>query len=145
MDALVNAAESVLRRHAAPALRLTELLQLVRAETGIGTLDALRLRSTLETHPDRFRLLDPWRGPWRFIRRVSDAHTPAEPWVVVVGDPGDQGAPEPASRDVEQRLRASVRWLGLTLDAGSSRAVARWHAMVLEESGARASLRRKAA
>lgn len=145
MDALVTAAEAVLRRNVAPALRLSDLLRQVRAETGVATLGPGRLRTVLESYPDRFRVLDPWRGPWRFVRGEAPVHGAADAWVLVVGDPGDQGGAEPTGSRLERRLRASVWWLGLTLDAGSGHAVRRWHAMVVAEHGVRASMERKAA
>jgi len=138
MDAMLNAAEAALRRAAGPALRLAALWRQLRDERRDGGLDLARLRIALESRPDRFRVLDPWRGPWRSLapREGSD------PWVVVVGDPGDRdGAPATAVR----RLRESVRWLGVTLDAGSVREVGRWHAMVVAEEEARATLDRRAA
>ncbi len=145
MDALVRSAETVLRSQAAPALRLTELLRFVRLDTGVRTLDAGRLRAALEARPDRVRLLDPWRGPWRFVHGGPEPVPSSEPWVVVVGDPGDQGAAQDTRASVERRLSASVRWLGMSVDAQSGRALTRWHRMVVAESAARDVLARKAA
>jgi hypothetical protein len=145
MDALVRSAENVLRRHAAPALRLSELLGHVRSETGLRTLDAGRLRGVLETRPDRFRLLDPWRGPWRFVRRGSTTGRGVDPWVVVVGDPGDEGGAREGRPRPDRRLSASVRWLALTLDATSGRTVSRWHGIAVASDAARTALARKAA
>lgn len=145
MDALVRSAESVLRSHAAPALRLGELLRHVRVDTGLRTLAPDRLRAALEARPDRFRVLDPWRGPWRFVRRASAGAPGGEPWVVVVGDPGDQGAARAATPTPDRRLRATVRWLGLSVDADSGRAISRWHGIAVAESSARDVLTRKAA
>lgn len=140
MDVLVTAAETVLRRHAAPALRLSELLDHVRADTGARGLEESRLRGALELHPDRFRLLDPWRGPWRFVRGQGRGGPHTEPWVVLVGDPGGQTGEDAIGSATERRLRDSVRWLALTLDTGSSRAVTRWHSLVMAERRARARL-----
>jgi hypothetical protein len=146
MDPVVTTAEAVLRRSAEPALRLSELLAQVRAETGTRTLEVPRLRAALESHPDRFRLLDPWRGPWRFVREGDGSDARTEPWVVLIGDPGDQGSGDPAAPEsVEDRLRASVRWLGATLDPTSPGTLARWHAMVLSERRTRPGLVRRAA
>ncbi len=145
MDALVHSAENVLRRHSAPALRLSELLGHVRADTGVRNLDAERLRGVLEARPDRFRLLDPWRGPWRFVRRGATATRGVDPWVVVVGDPGDAGGAEGGRPPADRRLTASVRWLGLSLDAASGRAVSRWHRMAVASDRARLALAKRAA
>jgi hypothetical protein len=120
MDALVRSAENVLRRHAAPALRLSELLGHVRADTGLRTLDQDRLRGVLETRPDRFRLLDPWRGPWRFVRRASATARGTDPWVVVVGDPGHEGGAQEGRPRPDRRLSASVRWHGIAVASGAA-------------------------
>ncbi len=145
MDALVLSAEMILRSQVAPALRLTDLLERVRADTGVRNLDAERLRAALELRPDRVRLLDPWRGPWRFVRSGAAPPRVGEPWVVVVGDPGDQGAAPDGRPSVARRLSASVRWLGMSVDARSGRALTRWHRMVVAESAARDVLAKKAA
>jgi hypothetical protein len=139
LDTILLSAEAALRRNAAPALRLGELLLVVRADTRDVTLGEERLRSALESRPDRFRVLDPWRGPWRF---VGPSHS-GEPWVVVVGDPGDRDAR--AANSPAHTLRESVRWLGLTVDQGSHREVGRWHAIAVAEPGAREMVRRRAA
>lgn len=136
MDRLLQAAETVLRRHAAPALRLTELLRHVRRDLGALTPDAEALRRALQTRPDRFRVLDPWRGPWRHVARDPSCPLGGDPWVVVVGDPGDDGVGLPkhgretTSRS-ERRLRASVRWLAAGIDGGTSGAVARFHVIAM--------------
>lgn len=140
MEALVRSAETILRSQSAPALRLTELVERVRADTGMRTLDADRLRSALELRPDRFRLLDPWRGPWRFVREGDSSTDVVEPWVVVVGDPGAGAGAHAERPDVARRLSASVRWLGMSVDERSRRALTRWHRMVVAERAARAAL-----
>jgi len=145
MDALLRSAENVLRRHAAPALRLSELLGHVRSDTGLRTLDAGRLRGVLETRPDRFRLLDPWRGPWRFVREGSTTGRGSDPWVVVVGDPGHEGGTEEGRPRPDRRLSASVRWLAVSLDPTSGRTVSRWHSIAVASGAACTALARKAA
>ncbi len=144
METLATVAEAVLRRHAAPALRLTELLDHVRSDTGVRALPSERLRTVLESHPDHFRLLNPWRGPWRFVRSDPAHGLRIEPWVLLVADPGDQGAEEATGSAAERRMRESVRWLGITLDIGSGKAVTRWHTIAVAERQARTSLREAA-
>jgi hypothetical protein len=140
METLVQAADSVLRSHPAPALRLSELSRLVCARQATFGSGTTRLRSALERRPDLFRVLDPQRGPWRFV--PEEARPPAfgEPWVVVVGDPPkrEQGT---SRTDLRLRLRASVRWLGLGIDVSSPRELARWQEVALAEGEARAALR----
>jgi len=61
MDPIVSCAEQTLRGSAHPALLLSELLEAVAERVDRG-LDAARLRGMLEAHPERFRILEPWRG-----------------------------------------------------------------------------------
>lgn len=130
MEHVMSAAEQILRTSGAPALRLGALLDELRTATGERTLQAPRLRSLLEARPDRFRVLDPWRGPWRSMGR-PDGTQPGEPWVVAVRDLGDGAGAVGGPRAI-RRIRESVRWLGVALDASSARCVARWHGLVLE-------------
>src|SRR5688572_12431914 len=141
MNPIAAFAESTLRQHPHPALRLRELLELV-AERVDRTLDGPRLRGILEAYPDRFRILDPWRGPWRTALARDHAGSPAlDVWIVAVGDSTDppQGAP------VAIKLRESVRWLGRGIDPRSPRCVSRWYAIALAERAAREAVARRAA
>ena len=141
MENVLSAAEQILRASGAPALRLSVLLGEVLATTGERTLDAPRLRALLEGRPDRFRVLDPWRGPWRFVGQRGAAPV-EEPWVVAVRDLGDgSGAGTPK---VVRGIRESVRWLGVTLDERSPRRVARWQGLLLEGMAAERALRKAA-
>lgn len=142
MEHILSAAEQILRTSGAPALRLSALLDELLSTTGARALDGPRLRSLLEAHPDRFRILDPWRGPWRFVSRPDDPPT-TEPWVVVVRDLGDGGGAV-VGHGVFGMVRDSVRWLGLHLDARSPRRVLRWEGLVLEGVAAERALRRAA-
>jgi hypothetical protein len=144
MEHLLSAAEQVLRHAGAPALRLSTLLDQVRTVSGdrrVGTSD---FRQLLEGRPDRFRVLDPWRGPWR--RVASEPEQPGhggEPWVVAVRDGGD-GAECPGRSSVLDKAGESVRWLALTLDAASARSVMRWTGLALEEVACRRAFREAA-
>lgn len=143
MNRLLQAAEAVLRQHPAPALRLSELLRHVRARIGALTPDAAGLQRALAARPDRFRVLDPWRGPWKRVARDPRYPAAGDPWVVVVGDPGDQGADpgtaEPPLSHPQRRLRASVRWLGARLDGEETCSLSRFHAIAI---GAEAAVER---
>lgn len=127
MDALLRAADAALRRSPSPALALSHLAEEVRAATGTRALEPRDLLSALRRHPDRFKILDPGKGPWRFAVRGSGS--PAEePWVVSLGDP--ESPPEGYLADrLQRRLRESVRSVAVALDADSPREVLRWHAM----------------
>src|SRR5262245_23920673 len=63
MQTLADRAAATLARHPAPALPLDELVEQVRGGGAVVGPDVL-LRA-LEARPDLFRVLDPWRGPWR--------------------------------------------------------------------------------
>lgn len=140
MDPLLRAAEAALRQSAAPALRLGDLLRQVRSDTRDLMLDAERLLGVLRAHPHRFRILDPWRGPWRFIREPGPSgasRTELDPWVVVVSDPAEgDGAGHPSAR----RMRACVRWLAAGVDTRSTRSLARWCRVASAADDARRAL-----
>jgi hypothetical protein len=139
MDPYLRAAECALRRSAAPALHLSELLRQVRCETRDLSLDGPRLQAGLLGRPDTFRVLDPWRGPWRFLRDEEQApRSPdLDPWVVVVSDPADgDGVGHPSTR----RLQACVRWLARDVDPRSGRALARWSVLVMSAEETRCAL-----
>ena len=118
MNTIAMHAESALRSTPHPALRLTELLDVLSGPYDRG-LTAARLRSILEDHPERFRILESWRGRWRAGDDPGESadHT----WVVGVTEPGEP----PDTPKTALRLRESVRWLGRGLDGRSRMAVSR--------------------
>lgn len=142
MDAIASCAERTLQRSAHPTLRLSELLEHV-SEALDRTLDLARLRAILEAHPERFRILEPWRGRWVAVDGAAPPRSlGGEAWVVAVGDPDgppDDGGP------AATKLRESVRWLARGVDPRSSSEVSRWYAIALAERAARRALARKAA
>ena len=77
-------------------------------------MDAGRLRSVLELHPERFRVLEPWSGSWRG-GPVGRAARSDRAWVVGIADPG--AAPDAPAASL--RLRESVRWLSRGVDPRS--------------------------
>jgi hypothetical protein len=143
MEAILEAAEAVLRQDGAPALRLSELLRPVRARTRQLGLRADDLRRVLESDTQRFRVLDPWRGPWRHLEANDIPGDVCDPWVLVVRDPGGDGA-RPESDGPERRMGESVRWLGLGVDPLSPRDVSRWHCVALAERSVRGDLAKAA-
>ncbi len=141
MNPIAAFAESTLRQHAHPALRLRELVALV-AERVDRTLDCARLRAVLEGYPERFRILDPWRGAWRTAPSPSaDEPAQVDVWVVAVTDPGSPATGAPSAI----KLRESVRWLGRGIDPGSPTDVSRWYAIALSERAVRQAVLRRAA
>jgi hypothetical protein len=142
MDPIASCAESTLRRSEHPALRLSELLDAV-AETLDRTLDAGRLRAILESHPDRFRILEPWQGRWRSASAGLGATEGAnEAWVVWVVDPD---VPPDGAGAASVKLRESVRWLARGVDARSPTDVSRWYAIAMAERSVRTAAARRAA
>lgn len=140
MNPIAICAEQELRAHTHPALRLFELVDLV-AERIDRSLDAARLRAVLEEHPDRFRVLEPWCGPWRPGTPDHGPRKAGEAWVVGITDPGNA----PDAPQAALKLRESVRWLGRGVDPRSSIEVSRWYAIVLAERAAREAVVRRAA
>jgi hypothetical protein len=144
MNAIAACAETALLQHVHAALRLSELLEMV-AERVDRTLDAARLRATLEAHPHKFRILDPWQGPWRTALREErgEPHLAIDVWVVVLSDPDDPRPPDEAGALV--KLRESVRWLGRGIDPRSRSDVNRWYAIALAERAVRRTVAKRAA
>jgi hypothetical protein len=139
MHAIARCAETALRTSPHPALLLGELVELIATSVDRGLTPA-RLRTILEAHPDAFRILEAWQGPWRSresgVREVS-----TEAWVVAIAGPG--GAPDTPRTAL--RLRESVRWLGHGVDPRSRLEVSRWYAIALAERSAREAVARRAA
>ncbi len=148
MNALARIAESALHASPHPALRLSELLELVIGRAGRSVTPAM-LRAALEGRPDRFRILEAWTGPWRSRedgdpRGLRGGGAPAfEPdaWVVAVGSPD---TPPDAPRTA-LCLRESVRWLALGLDGRSRMDASRWYAIAMAERAVREVVARRAA
>jgi len=63
MDTITECVDTTLRAHPHPALRLSELVDLVSADVD-RSMTPSRLRTILESHPERFRVLDSWEGRW---------------------------------------------------------------------------------
>jgi hypothetical protein len=141
MNPIALCAEATLLQHPHPALRLSELLELV-AERVDRTLDEGRLRSVLERHPDRFRVLDPWRGAWRSALAHDVSEGRRDVWVLAVAEPGH---PPDGSGPVALKLRESVRWLGRGIDPRSPLEVGRWHALVIADRALREAMSKRAA
>jgi hypothetical protein len=133
-------AEDALRANAHPALKLSELVELIAPRVDRG-LDPGRLRAILEEHPERFRVLEPWSGRWRADTVPRGPRQTGEAWVVIVTDPGDP----PDAPGAALNLRESVRWLSRGVDARSGIEVSRWYAIVLAERAVREAVARRAA
>ena len=141
MDPIIECAERILLEHPYPALRLTELHELI-AERFDRSLEQSRLRGMLEQYPNVFRVLDPWRGPWRSPEQPRAARYADDPWVIIVTEL--DGA-DHAQRPTALTLRESVRWLAHDIDTRSAYEVSRWYAIVLAERRARKVIKNEAA
>ena len=150
MDALVDRAAQAAARHPAPALRIRDLALMVQ-QSGAGVSDAVLL-AALMGHPRRFRLVDPWRGPWSTLRKDPRA----------TGDPGDSQrrghpsslldgprlVPAPGGKawspgrtaPTMHRMRQTMIRLGWHIDESSPTDLARWHRLVLESTRVRTRL-----
>ena len=126
MQTLADRAAETLARHPAPALPLDELVHQVR-DGGAVVIGPEVLLRALEARPDLFRVLDPWRGPWRLAsmrgRLPTLGHWPQ--WIVGLG-------PQPPAGGPAARLKASLAWLGRTVDDRSVLDLVRWLGMVRE-------------
>jgi hypothetical protein len=140
MNPIAVFAERALREHTHPALRLRELVDLV-AERVDRTLDGDRLRAILESYPDRFRILDPWSGPWRSMLDQDRGTPSCDIWVIAVALPDHP----PGGSSVAVKLRETVRWIGRGVDPRSPREVSRWYAIALAERALREAAARRAA
>jgi hypothetical protein len=141
MHPIAAFAEGALREHTHPALRLRELVELVTCRVD-RSLDGSRLRAILETYPDRFRILDPWRGPWRSVLGADeDATLACDVWVIAVVAPDRP----PEGPPVAAKLRETVRWIGRGIDPRSQREVSRWYAIALAERALREAVTKRAA
>ena len=141
MDPVADCVQRVLLASAHPALRLSELLESV-AERVDRTLDAPRLCGILASHPERFRILEPYRGSWRRPAGPRASGSCLDTWVVAICE---SDHPPDGAGSVVMSLRESVRWLARGIDARSRMEVDRWHAIAVSERHVRAELLRRAA
>lgn len=147
METVADATCRAVARHPVPALSSAELHELVRRETGGPIPGPELLVQRIRHQPERFRVLDPWRGPWRPLRSGSRLRpVPACPlagagigsgwWVV----PGGEGSAEAEPDRLCRTLRQTLASLGRGVDGESVTALTRWVGMVLEARATRAWL-----
>lgn len=153
METLLDRATRVARHHPAPALPLDELRRLVRG-SGVVVREEALLRA-LARKKDRFRVVDPWRGPWTELRppvgtpadvagsdpageRVALSRSFGQPWVVVRPRKTD----EEDGSAVLRRLRWTVAHLGWEVDDRSVRDMTRWCRLLNEADRVRRRTRR---
>ncbi|MSR37105.1 MAG: hypothetical protein EXR95_10790 [Gemmatimonadetes bacterium] len=122
MQTLADRAAQSLAHHPAPALPLDELVHEMKLGGAVVGPDVL-LRA-LEARPDLFRVLDPWRGPWRSASPRGGKRVGTH-WVVGLGQSAREGG-------TAGRLKASLAQLGRTVDERSVTDLVRWLGMVRE-------------
>ncbi len=140
MQAILHHAEELLRQHPAPAMELDELHSRLRELRPTCTPTCVSLRVILENSPGRFRVVDPWCGPWVHNR---DGHCSDTDDVIVIAI--DRGCSERDPSSSGALLRESVRWIARGIDLRSPGGVARLYALILAEDAARLRLGRRAA
>lgn len=125
METLADRAHRAALTHPVPALPLAELIRRLRAEGCPVTPSALV--QALESEPQRFRLLRPWRGSLAILRDAGRDTTehPEDELMVVVVDGGSDSDPL-------GQVRRSLALLGSELDDHSEIERSRWLAMVRE-------------
>lgn len=149
MDALVDRATQAATRHPAPALRIRDLAHMVQ-QSGAGVSDTVLL-AALRRDPGRFRVIDPWRGPWSTLRetplssidpgaRPKDDRPPLVDGPRLVPAPGSKAWSPGRSAPAVQRMRQTMIRLGWRIDDSSPIDLARWHRLVLESGRVRAKL-----
>ena len=131
MEEILREAEEVLCGYPAAAMELTELHARLRHRRPVDTPSCAALRSLLESHPNRFRVVDPWSGPWL----DPGDHPRSETEHVVVVAVGS-GAPSSGRLPPHLRLRESLRWVARGIDLRSRGGAARLYALLLAEKDA---------
>ena len=128
-DDLEATTRDVLDRHAAPAMSLGELRELIARERPGFTPPPISLAAVLKRTDGSIRILstDPLRLGWMV------------PVGWVVPPPG-----KPYPRTLVELLRQSLRQLGHRIEPGSSLALARWARLLREEERVRPELERLA-
>jgi hypothetical protein len=131
MEEILHHAEEILCGHPFAAMELIELHARLRHRTPVATPTCIDLRQLLESHPARFRVVDPWARPW--IHPADQPRDGTEDVVVVaVG----RGAPASGRLPLELRLRESIRWVARGIDPRSRGSSARLYALLLAERDA---------
>lgn len=110
------------------------------------------LLRALMAEPRRFRIVDPWRGPWTLLgvrrhagrprlqaalRRRTPGFVDGPRVVPRPGAPAFSGGPADAAVD---RIRRTLIHLGWRVDDHSPTDLARWHRLVLEGQRLRSRL-----
>lgn len=148
MQSTVDLAVHILARTPARTLPISHLSDLIQQETGGAGVERELVVQAVRARPNLFRMLDPWRGPWRVSGRMgpnASAFTSSqlggvadEPWVLLLEPPTDSALDPPLRMLQESTLAAGRR-----VDEHSVTALARWLRMSLEVADVASSLQRR--
>lgn len=150
MENLLDVARRVLERHPSPALPYTELHRLICAERPGPRPDPDFLLRRIRSRRDLFRVVDPWRGPWRrltaspeagrYRTALAAAGLPVDLWVVAAEAAEGREDVAEVRRSFTARVRRTVLDLSRRVDANSPRAMARWIRLLGEQRALRRCL-----
>ena len=148
MQSTADLAVHILARTPARALPVSHLSHLIGQEVGGAGVGHEFVVRAVRARPNLFRLLDPWRGPWRVSGRKSPERSPItssplggvpdELWVLLLEPPTDSEL-DPPMRMLQESMLAA----GRRVDEHSVTALARWIRMSLEVAEAAPSLQRR--
>ncbi len=116
-----DVAEQILQRLTVPALRLDRLADAVEQGSGASVGGHAVLLQELRARPERFRILNPWIGPWRTAMRRQEGGG-FLPWVIALRGPRTPRAS--GCRSLES-MTESLRAIAARLDPGCPTSVAR--------------------
>lgn len=148
MQSTTDLAVNILARTPARTLPISRLSHLIEQEAGGGVVGQELVVRAVRARPNLFRLLDPWRGPWRVSGRMGPEGSTFtanplggatdDPWVLLLEPPTDSELDPPLSMLQDSTLAAGRR-----VDEHSVTALARWLRMSLEVAEVAPSLQRK--
>jgi hypothetical protein len=114
-------AEQILQRLTVPAVRLDHLAEAVEQRSGASVGGHHVLLQELRARPDRFRILNPWIGPWRTAMRRHEGPG-FLPWVIALRVPRTPRGP--GCRSLVS-MTESLRAIAARLDSDCPSSVAR--------------------
>ena len=148
MQSTTDLAVHILARTPARTLPISHLCHLMEQEVGGAGPGHESVVQAVRARPNLFRLLNPWRGPWRVPGHTGPegstfipnplGGTPDEPWVLLLEPPTDSELDPPL-----RMLQDSMLAAGRRVDEHSVTALARWLRMSLEVADVAPSLQRK--
>ena len=142
MEPMLEQTARILFRHPAAALPLRSVAREVQRETPGPGPELHFLLKVLEEHPARFRVVNPWLGPWTSMEpgrsedyagyrgRLQEDGLLAGPWIVALEHPAAGSSID--EDGTAARLRESLHAVVRSVDEGSTASLARWLGLVRE-------------